>query len=75
MKSTFLTLNVKDLINGLIVTVLAAVLTIVQTTVDAGSLSFDWPFIAKAALTAAISYLIKNFLTNSGGTFFKKEAK
>lgn len=75
MKSTFLTLNVRDLVNGLIVTVLAAVLTIVQTTVEAGSLNFDWQLIAKAGLTAAISYLIKNLLTNSSGTFLKKEAK
>ena len=75
MNSTFLNLNVNDLIKGLAVAVLTSVLTIVYNTLQTGSLSFDWSAIATAALTSAIAYLMKNLLTNSEGKMLKKDVK
>jgi len=75
MKSTFLSLNIKDFIKGLILAVLTSVLTIVYTSVQAGSLTFDLKAIATAALTSGLSYIMKNLLTNSKEQFLIKEQK
>ena len=73
MNSTFLNINLNDLVKGLILAVLTSVLTIVYSTVEAGSLAFDWKLITTTALTSALGYLLKNLLTNSEGQTFKKE--
>lgn len=73
MNSPFLNINLNDLGKGLILAVLTSVLTVVYTTVQAGSLSFDWKLVATTALTSAIGYLLKNLFTNSTGETFKKE--
>lgn len=76
MKSSkFLSLNVNDFLKGLVMAVLGAVFAIIKTTVEAGSLNFDWPTIGKYALAAAITYLTKNLLTASNGEFGKPEPK
>lgn len=75
MNSTFLTLNTKDFIKGLLVAVLSAVVTIVYNTIQTGSLEFDWKAIGVTALTSAIAYIMKNLFTNSTGTLLKKESK
>lgn len=74
MKSTFLSLNTKDFIKGLVLAVLTSVLTIVYTSVQAGSLTFDLKTISTAALTSGLSYIMKNLLTNSSDQLLKKEA-
>jgi len=71
--STFLNLNIQDLVKGLILTVLSSTLTIVYQTLESGSLTFDWKGISLAALTSGIAYLMKNLLTNSQGEFLTKE--
>lgn len=73
MNSPFLNINLNDLGKGLILAVLTSVLTVIYTTVQAGSLSFDWNLIATTALTSALGYLLKNLLTNSKGQTFQKE--
>ena len=73
MNSPFLNIDFNDFIKGLIVAVLTSVLTIVYSTVQAGSLSFDWKLIGVTAITSALGYLVKNLLTNSKGETFKKD--
>jgi hypothetical protein len=73
MNSPFLNIDLNDLGKGLILAVLTSVLTVIYTTVQAGSLSFDWKLVATTALTSAIGYLLKNLFTNSTGQTFKKE--
>jgi hypothetical protein len=73
MNSPFFNLNVSDLIKGLIVTVLTSALTIIYDVVSTGSLKFDWKLIATVSITSGIAYLLKNFLTNTSGTFLKKD--
>lgn len=73
MNSPFFNINLNDLGKGLILAVLTSVLTVIYTTVQAGSLTFNWSLIATTALTSALSYLLKNLLTNSEGQTFKKD--
>lgn len=76
MKSKFLNLDIKDAINGFVVAFLSAALTGLVATLDSGAL----PTVAELksagviGLTAGLSYLLKNILTNSNGELLKKEA-
>jgi len=75
MKSKFLNLDVKDAINGFIIAFLSAALTGIVTTLDSGVL----PNVAELkqagviGLTAGLSYLLKNLVTNSNGDILKAE--
>lgn len=75
MKSKFLSLDTKDAINGFVVAFLSAALTAVLATLDSGAL----PTLTEVksagiiGLTAGLSYLIKNVLTNSNGELIKSE--
>ena len=74
--SKFLNLDVKDAINGFVVAFLSASLTGLITILDSGTLP-DLAELKKAGiigLTAGLSYLLKNILTNSNGELLKKEA-
>lgn len=51
----------RDALRGLIVSVLAAVITVIQVSIDAGDLNFDWKKIGTVALSAGIAYVVKNF--------------
>lgn len=73
MNSPFFNINLKDLGKGLILAVLTSVLTIIYSTIQAGSLEFNWNLIASTAITSGLGYLIKNLLTNSEGQTFKGE--
>jgi hypothetical protein len=73
MNSTFLNLNSSDFIKGLVVAVITAVITIIHTTLETGSLAFDWKLIGTTALTSAVAYIMKNLFTNSTGKLLKKE--
>lgn len=78
MNSTFLSLNWLDLLKGLLVAVLGAILTGVYQALQAGTIQFIWLFwqpILFTGLSAGIAYLIKNFLTNSTGQPLKPEQK
>lgn len=71
--SGFLKLQVQDFAKGLIVAVLGAVLAIIQTSIEAGNLHFDWSAILKTAGLAALAYITKNWLTNNKGQFGVKD--
>ncbi len=59
--SDFLSLNLTDLVKGLVMTVLGAVAATVYELVQNGA--FDWNTVWKVALSTGLSYLIKNFFT------------
>lgn len=65
MKSTFLTLTARDFIKGLIMATLVPVLTIIQQSVTAGDLVFNWKSIGIAAIAGFVGYLLKNLFTDS----------
>ena len=66
-------LQISDFVKGLLMAILGAVAAIISSTIDAGSLTFDWKAIAHTALLAGAAYIVKNFLTNSKGAFLGKE--
>lgn len=59
------TLNARDFLKGLLLAVISAVLTFITTSINSGSLHFDWKAIGTVAAITAISYLAKNFGTPS----------
>jgi branched-subunit amino acid transport protein len=73
MNSLFLTLNKQDYLKGLIVAVISAVITVIYSTIQTGTLTLDWKSIATAALSAALAYITKNLLTNSEDKFLAKD--
>ena len=73
--SNFLNLNVDDLVKGFIVAFLSTALTGVVATLDSGALLTlaELKSAGIVGLTAGISYLLKNLLTNSQGVVLKKD--
>lgn len=61
--SSLFSLNFKDLAKGLLVATGGAVIAAIESSLQAGSLSFNWRSIGGVALAAGLSYLGKNFFT------------
>ncbi len=61
--SPLFSLDIKDIGKGLIVAIGGAVITSIENSIQAGSLTFDWKAIGSVALAAGLSYLGKNFFT------------
>lgn len=62
-------LNMQDLLKGAVITFITSVLTAVLTILEAGGIP-DWAqikVIVTTGLIAGVSYLLKNFLTDSQG--------
>lgn len=62
IESKQFTLQTRDAIKGLVIAVITAVITVVYTSLEAGNLNFDWKAIGTTALTAALAYIMKNWL-------------
>jgi hypothetical protein len=73
MKSSLFTLNKADFVKGLVIAVLTGIITAAYSTIQSGSVQFDWKAITIAALSAAFAYITKNLLTNSNDEFLKKD--
>ncbi len=75
MKSKFLNLHLNDFVKGLITSIIFAILTSIQDFLtNGGSISsIEWKTVLNVAILTFISYLIKNWLTNSKDKFLKKE--
>jgi len=63
------TIKLSDWQRGLIIAILTTPLTIIYDSVTATpmSLIFDWKKILGAAIAGGIAYILKNFVTGSGG--------
>lgn len=72
LQSAFLTLDKNDFLKGLVVAILAAVLTSLANLFNAPGFAFggiNWSQVATIALMSGISYLSKNLLTTQTGSF------
>ena len=58
-------LNNQDFIKSLLMAVLFPALYIIQASVAAGNLTFNWKEIAMASIGGLLAYLIKNFFTDT----------
>jgi len=72
MKSGFAKLNIEDFFKGMIVAVLSALVTFLYNTMESGEVVLNWKMIGTTSLTAALAYIIKNYLSNDEGKFLKK---
>lgn len=57
------TLQVRDFLKGLLVSVLTSVIVVIQSTIEQGNLTFDWKQIGMVAVGSAVAYLGKNFFS------------
>jgi hypothetical protein len=58
------TLKTRDLLKGALMAVLVPAVYIIQTSLDAGVLTFNWKQILIASISGLLAYLIKNFFTD-----------
>lgn len=61
--SKLFSVNIKDILKGLLMAVLTPAVYIIQTSLEAGSLTFNWHQIGLAAVAGGFAYLVKNFFT------------
>ena len=62
-QSNFLSLNWKDILKGLLMAILTPVVLIIEQSLEAGSITFNWKQIGLAAIAGGFAYLVKNFFT------------
>jgi hypothetical protein len=68
-KSKLFRLNLRDLLRGLSIALVTAVLGALQTILSTGT-PFTWSSIYTPAALALVSYLLANLVTNSNGGVF-----
>lgn len=75
MKSKFLTINFRDILYGILIAFLTALLSGIIDMLQRGAV-FDWPTlkpVLTAGICAALSYLLKCLATNSRDQLFTRE--
>lgn len=62
-ESKFLSVNTRDILKGLLMAILTPAVLIIENSLSAGSLVFDWKSIGMAAIAGGFAYIVKNFFT------------
>lgn len=62
----------KDFLNGLFVAVTSAVFGYVIMSLEKGNFSLDWNALGILALSTALGYINKRFISNDKGDILKK---
>ena len=62
-QSKFLSLGFRDFLRGFVMAILTPVFVIIQQSLAAGILTFNWTSIAMAAVAGALAYITKNVFT------------
>lgn len=65
--------NIIDILKGLLMAVLTPVFLLMLTKLESGSFDFDWKTIGTVAAAAFISYVLKNFMSASRIVITDKE--
>jgi hypothetical protein len=61
--SKFLSLNLADILKGLVIAILTPAIVIIQQSLESGALTFEWKSMLTASIGGGLAYLLKNFLT------------
>ena len=61
--SKLFSVNFRDILKGALVATLTPVIVLIQQSLEAGTLVFNWHALAMAAIGGFLAYLIKNFFT------------
>jgi len=75
MKSKTFTLNARDIIRSVVLFFITTIITGIYQLIQASG-GFTWEnvkVVLLTAISATLSYLVKNFLTNSEDKFLKTE--
>lgn len=73
MISKIFTINSSDVVKGIALAVITAVIGAIQqalTTYGFDFASYDWNTIGQIAVTAGIGYIVKNYLSDENGKVF-----
>ena len=62
-QSEFLSIGTRDILRGFVMAVLTPIFVIVQQSLEAGILTFNWRSIAMTGIAGALAYITKNFFT------------
>lgn len=57
-------LGMRDYAKGALIAIGSAVITVAQTSLQAGSLAIDYKLLATVAISATLAYIAKNFFEN-----------
>lgn len=57
-------LKLRDFLKGALMAILVPVMYVIQSSLDAGELTFKWKQILIAALSGFLAYILKNFFTD-----------
>jgi hypothetical protein len=68
-------LKLSDSQRAFIIAVISVPLSLIYDSIMAGSFTFDWRAIIRAAIIGAISYIIKNFGTGINGNVLTDSTK
>jgi hypothetical protein len=63
--SKIFTIDRLDILKALLMSLLTPALVIIQSSLDAGNLNFNWKAIGMAAVAGGGSYILKNFFSQS----------
>lgn len=63
----------KDFLHGLFIAVLSGVFTVIEQSLQAGNLTFDYKDIGTVAGISALTYISKKFVSNSQGDILTGE--
>lgn len=66
--SKLFTLNIKDFLKGLVMAILVPAVTIMQQSLDSGTLVLNWKTILIASISGVVAYLMKNFFTSDSSS-------
>ena len=79
LPSKYKKLGTADVIKSAIISFIAVIIDSLLTGVAAifsgGEAHIDWMLLLRFALGSGISYLVKNYYTNSDGQFMRREQK
>lgn len=64
MKSTMFSLKTRDFLRGLVMALIVPALLIIQQSITAGELVFNWKSIWMASVAGGVGYLLKNLFTD-----------
>lgn len=56
------TLQWRDVIRGVVIAALTSALVVIQQSIDAGNIEFNWKSIGTAAIGGGVAYILKNWL-------------
>lgn len=71
MNSEMFSLKIRDFLKGAIMAIIGAVLVFVQQSLTSNQ-PIDYKTISVIALTAGLSYIIKNYFSDTDGKFLGK---